>query len=109
MEEEELLVQMERILKELELNHVRFHKSTHLSEAEQRMLSVAMALVGDSPVNDPSIYSEFERTMMMVFSVKLFQVILLDEPSSGLDPASRRHLWRLLQHQKKGRVSMSIE
>ena len=51
MEEGELLTQMEKILKELELNHVRFHKSTHLSEAERRMLSVAMALVGDSPVN----------------------------------------------------------
>jgi ABC-type multidrug transport system ATPase subunit len=29
--------------------------------------------------------------------------VFLDEPSSGLDPTSRRHLWEVIDHYKKGR------
>ncbi|CAB3382094.1 Hypothetical predicted protein [Cloeon dipterum] len=42
------------------------------SGGNQRKLSVGMALIGESPV------------------------VLLDEPTSGVDPAARRQLWQLL-------------
>jgi len=51
-----------------------------LSGGMKRKLSTAIALLGDS------------------------KVVFLDEPSSGLDPLSRRQLWDLLKKKKKGRV-----
>jgi ABC-type iron transport system FetAB ATPase subunit len=41
----------------------------------RRKLSVGVALVGSPPV------------------------VLLDEPSTGMDPAARRFLWSIIQHQ----------
>jgi ATP-binding cassette subfamily A (ABC1) protein 3 len=46
----------------------------------KRRLSFAMALIGDA------------------------RIIILDEPSSGLDPHNRRELWNLIKHYKKDRT-----
>lgn len=32
------------------------------------------------------------------------QIIILDEPTAGMDPYSRRHLWAVLKEKKKGRI-----
>lgn len=34
----------------------------------------------------------------------LSQIIYLDEPTAGMDPYSRRHLWNVLKEKKKGRL-----
>lgn len=33
-----------------------------------------------------------------------FQIIILDEPTAGVDPYSRRHMWSILQNIKHGKV-----
>lgn len=55
-------------------------KSSELSGGMQRKLSVGIALCGGS------------------------KVVILDEPTSGMDPSARRALWDLLQKEKKGRT-----
>ncbi|KAK3091975.1 hypothetical protein FSP39_024134 [Pinctada imbricata] len=51
-----------------------------LSGGQKRKLSVAIAIIGDP------------------------KIIFLDEPTAGMDPYSRRHLWSVLKEKKKGRV-----
>lgn len=34
------------------------------------------------------------------------QVLLLDEPTAGLDPCSRHHVWTLLKERQAGRVTL---
>lgn len=55
-------------------------KSSALSGGMKRKLSVAIALLGNS------------------------KVIFVDEPTSGVDPWSRRSIWQVLQNAREGRV-----
>ena len=54
--------------------------SKTLSRGQKRKLSVAMALIGNS------------------------KVVFLDEPTSGMDPYSRRMIWNLLRNYRENRV-----
>jgi ATP-binding cassette subfamily A (ABC1) protein 3 len=43
--------------------------------------------------------------LMQYFSIKNhFQIVILDEPSSGLDPESRRWVWNVIQTERKSRT-----
>ncbi|XP_022381242.1 ATP-binding cassette sub-family A member 7 isoform X2 [Enhydra lutris kenyoni] len=55
-------------------------QTRHLSGGMQRKLSVAIAFVGGS------------------------RVVILDEPTAGVDPASRRSIWELLLKYREGRT-----
>lgn len=66
-----------------------FHKADTkvggaLSGGEQRRLDLACALLGGS------------------------ELIFLDEPTTGLDPESRRNVWRLLRELKESGVTMVL-
>ena len=39
-----------------------------------------------------------------VLCYNLWQFLILDEPTSGMDPESRRQIWDILQSQRKGRT-----
>jgi ATP-binding cassette subfamily A (ABC1) protein 3 len=54
--------------------------SKTLSGGQKRKLSVAIAMIGDS------------------------KIVLLDEPTSGMDTSARRRLWEMLKKNKAGRI-----
>ena len=71
----------ERLLRDLELTEKRNARTKTLSGGQQQRLSVALALV-----NDP-------------------EVVFLDEPTTGLDPAARQGLWSVIRRmQGEGRT-----
>lgn len=72
------------VLADVDLTHRGGVKVGSLSGGEQRRLDLACALLGD-----PS-------------------VLFLDEPTTGLDPESRRNVWNLLKALKQRGVSMVL-
>jgi ABC-type multidrug transport system ATPase subunit len=69
--------------KQVNLYETRKRKSKALSGGMRRRLSVAMACIG-SP-----------------------DILILDEPTTGLDPASRRQVWEVIENVKEGRSVVS--
>uniref|UniRef100_A0A3B3Y540 P-type phospholipid transporter n=1 Tax=Poecilia mexicana TaxID=48701 RepID=A0A3B3Y540_9TELE len=77
---EEAQAEVENMLLDLGLPQKRDEEAQNLSGGMQRKLSVAMAFVGGS------------------------KVVILDEPTSGVDPYSRRSIWDLLLKYRSGRT-----
>lgn len=67
-------------IKDLDLEPKRNARSKTLSGGQRRALSVALAFTGGS------------------------KVVILDEPTSGMDPYKRRHTWNVLLKHKKNRT-----
>ncbi|OCU00960.1 hypothetical protein XELAEV_18006739mg [Xenopus laevis] len=78
--EEKVKAEMEQMLNDVGLPHKKKYKTSQLSGGMQRKLSVALAFVGGS------------------------QVVILDEPTAGVDPYSRRGIWELLIKYRQGRT-----
>ncbi|XP_038065899.1 ATP-binding cassette sub-family A member 5-like [Patiria miniata] len=77
---QEIDMQVDKILKLTMLDESADTKSKDLSGGQKRKLCVGIALIGDP------------------------KILFLDEPSSGMDPYSRRQLWNLLKSQRQGRI-----
>jgi ABC-2 type transport system ATP-binding protein len=67
----------EDVLDELELRDARRVRVKHLSGGQERRLLIAIALIGDP------------------------EIVVLDEPSAGLDPQARRNLWSIIRRQQE--------
>ena len=76
--------------------HKRHEQSQNLSGGMQRKLSIACAFVGGSKLVLCFVLEEFEAS--------LHRVVVLDEPTAGVDPYSRRAIWDLLIKYKLGRT-----
>uniref|UniRef100_A0A674IQN4 ABC transporter domain-containing protein n=1 Tax=Terrapene triunguis TaxID=2587831 RepID=A0A674IQN4_9SAUR len=77
---EQVKEEVKQIIQDVGLPHKRREQTKNLSGGMQRKLSVAIAFVGGS------------------------QVVILDEPTAGVDPYSRRGIWELLLKYRKGRT-----
>lgn len=77
---DKIKVESEKILHDIDLFNKNLFQSQNLSGGQKRKLCVAQAVVGGS------------------------KILLLDEPSSGMDTYARRHLWEMLKNYKDGRI-----
>ncbi|TSK87603.1 ATP-binding cassette sub-family A member 3 [Bagarius yarrelli] len=77
---EKIPEEVDRIIHILNLKDKKNARSKTLSGGMKRKLSIGIALIGDS------------------------KVVMLDEPTSGMDPSARRATWNLLQGEKRGRT-----
>eukprot|EP00475_Leptophrys_vorax_P029658 TRINITY_DN4376_c0_g2_i5.p1 TRINITY_DN4376_c0_g2~~TRINITY_DN4376_c0_g2_i5.p1 ORF type:complete len:983 (+),score=58.52 TRINITY_DN4376_c0_g2_i5:142-3090(+) len=68
------------LLDEVRLTDAQRMRTSGYSGGMKRRLSVAVALIGDP------------------------KVVYLDEPTTGMDPVSRRHVWDIIERAKRGRA-----
>ncbi|XP_060734088.1 phospholipid-transporting ATPase ABCA1 isoform X3 [Tachysurus vachellii] len=80
MSSAEVNEEMSSLLEDVGLLHKRHEQTKNLSGGMQRKLSVAIAFIGGS------------------------KVVVLDEPTAGVDPYSRRGIWDLLLKYRKDRT-----
>jgi ATP-binding cassette subfamily A (ABC1) protein 3 len=72
--------EIEQILTDIDLIDKKDFVAGRLSGGQKRKLCVGIAFIGGS------------------------KVILLDEPTSGMDTYARRHLWEMVKRYKKDRI-----
>uniref|UniRef100_A0AAX7TC11 Cholesterol transporter ABCA5 n=1 Tax=Astatotilapia calliptera TaxID=8154 RepID=A0AAX7TC11_ASTCA len=71
-----------KVLKDLDLEKIMTAQAKNLSGGQKRKLSVGIAILGDP------------------------KILLLDEPTAGMDPYSRHQVWSLLKSRRAGRVTV---
>lgn len=72
--------EVNRLLKEVSLEDSRKVRSVSYSGGMRRRLSVAISLIGNP------------------------KIVFLDEPTTGMDPVSRRQVWNIIEKAKKNKV-----
>ena len=77
---EEIQNLIEEKLNDVDLQEKRTTKAGNLSGGQKRKLSLAIALIGGS------------------------SIVMLDEPTSGMDLTARRKMWDMLKREKRGRI-----
>uniref|UniRef100_A0A674KE57 ABC transporter domain-containing protein n=1 Tax=Terrapene triunguis TaxID=2587831 RepID=A0A674KE57_9SAUR len=75
-------VEVQKVLKRMDIIKIQDTQANKLSGGQKRKLSLGIAMLGDP------------------------QVLLLDEPTAGLDPRSRHYVWTLLKERRAGRVTL---
>ncbi|XP_048221136.1 ATP-binding cassette sub-family A member 9 [Perognathus longimembris pacificus] len=72
--------EVQQVLRNLEMENIQDILAENLSGGQKRKVTLGIAILGDP------------------------QVLLLDEPTAGLDPVSRHRVWNLLKERRSDRV-----
>jgi ABC-type multidrug transport system ATPase subunit len=80
MNPDEIEEEANKRLEQVELTHVANVQAQAYSGGMKRRLSLAIALIGDP------------------------KVVFLDEPTTGMDPVTRRSVWNMILKAKRGRI-----
>uniref|UniRef100_A0A8C3V6W8 Cholesterol transporter ABCA5 n=1 Tax=Catharus ustulatus TaxID=91951 RepID=A0A8C3V6W8_CATUS len=78
----DLIQEVQKVLLDLEMQPIRDNQAKKLSGGQKRRLSVGVAVLGNP------------------------KVLLLDEPTAGMDPCSRHIVWNLLRSRKAKGVTV---
>uniref|UniRef100_A0A8C8VGV2 ATP binding cassette subfamily A member 10 n=1 Tax=Pelusios castaneus TaxID=367368 RepID=A0A8C8VGV2_9SAUR len=78
----EIEQEVQKVLTMLKIKNIKDCQASSLSSGQKRKLTLGIAILGDP------------------------QVLLLDEPTAGLDPSSRYHIWSILKEHKANRVTL---
>ncbi|XP_042305633.1 cholesterol transporter ABCA5-like [Sceloporus undulatus] len=78
----EMIQEVQKVLLDLDMQLIKNNQAKKLSGGQKRKLSVGFAVLGDP------------------------KVLLLDEPTAGMDPCSRQTVWNLLKNRKDNRVTV---
>ncbi|XP_046870556.1 ATP-binding cassette sub-family A member 5 isoform X3 [Hypomesus transpacificus] len=78
----DIKAEVTKVLKDLDLEKIMDAQAKNLSGGQKRKLSVGIAILGDP------------------------KILLLDEPTAGMDPCSRHQVWSLLKSRRAGRVTV---
>uniref|UniRef100_A0A670I4R6 Cholesterol transporter ABCA5 n=1 Tax=Podarcis muralis TaxID=64176 RepID=A0A670I4R6_PODMU len=78
----DMIQEVQKVLLDLDMHPIKDNQAKKLSGGQKRKLSVGFAVLGDP------------------------KVLLLDEPTAGMDPCSRQTVWNLLKNGKATRVTV---
>uniref|UniRef100_A0A2D4LJI6 Cholesterol transporter ABCA5 n=3 Tax=Micrurus TaxID=8634 RepID=A0A2D4LJI6_9SAUR len=77
-----VIQEVQKILLDLDMQPIKDNQAKKLSVGQKRKLSIGIAILGDP------------------------KVLLLDEPTAGMDPCSRHTVWNLLKNRKANHVTV---
>ncbi|XP_007957883.1 cholesterol transporter ABCA5 [Orycteropus afer afer] len=77
-----IIQEVQQVLLDLELQAIKDNQAKKLSGGQKRKLSLGIAVLGNP------------------------KILLLDEPTAGMDPCSRHIVWNLLKYRKANRVTV---
>nr|XP_020039050.1 ATP-binding cassette sub-family A member 5 isoform X2 [Castor canadensis] len=77
-----IIQEVQKVLLDLDMQAIKDNQAKKLSGGQKRKLSLGIAVLGNP------------------------KVLLLDEPTAGMDPCSRHIVWNLLKYRKSNRVTV---
>uniref|UniRef100_A0A5F9CAQ0 Cholesterol transporter ABCA5 n=1 Tax=Oryctolagus cuniculus TaxID=9986 RepID=A0A5F9CAQ0_RABIT len=77
-----IIQEVQKVLLDLDMQAIKDNQAKKLSGGQKRKLSLGIAVLGNP------------------------KVLLLDEPTAGMDPCSRHIVWNLLKYRKANRVTV---
>uniref|UniRef100_A0A2K6JUR5 Cholesterol transporter ABCA5 n=1 Tax=Rhinopithecus bieti TaxID=61621 RepID=A0A2K6JUR5_RHIBE len=78
----DIIQEVQKVLLDLDMQTIKDNQAKKLSGGQKRKLSLGIAVLGNP------------------------KILLLDEPTAGMDPCSRHIVWNLLKYRKANRVTV---